>query len=309
VVPRPHTSPRRLLSQHILQLPLPGTVSHALRRTHHRIPTGKGTRVCPPHPHLGAAPDSRRLETHPQPWPFQCQGACIDLHDGQRRHPPSVHDERDRRFYGLDFRAGFGILLILATTLTGLGLSGVCRRYLVWPENLVACTLLNTPHEDDDTGQKTAISSFCMPWQAHFCGHFFRAFYSSACHFSRGCAGSRRVRISFLRLGDGTTDELHLADDLVINQLFGTVSGLGMGFITFDWSQIAWIGSPLVVPWWAQMHAFAGFVLVHWILLPILYYTNVSSPHSALTRCAGVLTNNPHHRPGTSHAYWWTRRV
>ena len=65
------------------------------------------------------------------------------------------------------------------------------------------------------------------------------------------------------------------ADDLVINQLFGTVSGLGMGFITFDWSQISFIGSPLMVPWWAQVHVFAGFVLVYWIILPILYYTNV----------------------------------
>ena len=65
-------------------------------------------------------------------------------------------------------------------------------------------------------------------------------------------------------------------DNLVINQLFGTVSGLGMGFITFDWSQIAFIGSPLMVPWWAQVHVFAGFVLAYWIILPILYYTNVS---------------------------------
>jgi hypothetical protein len=35
------------------------------------------------------------------------------------------------------------------------------------------------------------------------------------------------------------TNELHPAENLVVNQLFGTVSGLGMGFITFDWSQIS----------------------------------------------------------------------
>jgi len=70
------------------------------------------------------------------------------------------------RFYGLDFGPGFEILLILATTLTGFGLSGVCRRYLVWPtsmiwpQNLVSCTLLNTLHEEDDTGQKTDISRY-----------------------------------------------------------------------------------------------------------------------------------------------------
>ena len=72
------------------------------------------------------------------------------------------------------------------------------------------------------------------------------------------------------------------ADNLVVNQLFGTVTGLGMGVITFDWSQISNIGSPLMVPWWAQVHVFAGFVVMYWLVLPILYYTNVSFPLSLL---------------------------
>jgi hypothetical protein len=61
-----------------------------------------------------------------------------------------------------------------------------------------------------------------------------------------------------------------------VNQLFGVSSGLGMSFITFDWTQIMWIGSPLMIPWWAEVHIFTGFVLFYWILTPILYYTNVS---------------------------------
>jgi len=65
----------------------------------------------------------------------------------------------------------------------------------------------------------------------------------------------------------------------VVNQLFGTVSGLGMGLVTFDWAQISWIGSPLMIPWWAQLHIFAGFALFYWLLLPILYYTNVCTFH------------------------------
>ena len=31
-----------------------------------------------------------------------------------------------------------------------------------------------------------------------------------------------------------------------MNQLFGLSTGLGMGLLTFDWLQIAYIGSPLV---------------------------------------------------------------
>ena len=62
-----------------------------------------------------------------------------------------------------------------------------------------------------------------------------------------------------------------------------------MSFITFDWTQIAWIISPLTVPWWAQLQTFIGFVLFIWILAPALYYTNVSNTHTLLS-CTTVLT-------------------
>src|SRR5258706_10746859 len=77
-----------------------------------------------------------------------------------------------------------------------------------------------------------------------------------------------------------------------------------MGFITFDWSQISYTGSPLMVPWWAQVHVFAGFVVMYWLVLPLLYYTNVGFPLSrpVLTRrlCADVLTNAFYYRSGIS---------
>ena len=68
-----------------------------------------------------------------------------------------------------------------------------------------------------------------------------------------------------------------LAENKVVNQLFGTVMGLGMSAVSFDWNQISWIGSPLMVPWWAEVHIFIGFVLFWWIILPILYYNDVRS--------------------------------
>lgn len=62
----------------------------------------------------------------------------------------------------------------------------------------------------------------------------------------------------------------------IINQLFGIRTGLGMSILSFDWSQISWPGSPLVTPWWAEVNIIVGFLLFYWILVPILYYTNVS---------------------------------
>lgn len=49
-------------------------------------------------------------------------------------------------------------------------------------------------------------------------------------------------------------------ENVVVNQLFGYTSGLGMSLITFDWSQIAYIGSPLASPWWAEANVAVGFV-------------------------------------------------
>lgn len=48
-----------------------------------------------------------------------------------------------------------------------------------------------------------------------------------------------------------------------------------MGVLDFDWNQIAFIGSPLMVPWWAEVHIMIGFVLTYWFVVPILYYSDV----------------------------------
>lgn len=47
-----------------------------------------------------------------------------------------------------------------------------------------------------------------------------------------------------------------------------------MSLFTFDWTQIAFIGSPLATPWWAEGNVAFGFVLFFWIITPILYWTN-----------------------------------
>ncbi|THH00783.1 hypothetical protein EW026_g1809 [Hermanssonia centrifuga] len=52
--------------------------------------------------------------------------------------------------------------------------------------------------------------------------------------------------------------------------------------------QIAYIGSPLATPWWAEANIAAGMVFFFWIIAPALYYTNtwfaaylpISSTHS-----------------------------
>lgn len=40
--------------------------------------------------------------------------------------------------------------------------------------------------------------------------------------------------------------------------------------VTFDWAQIAYIGSPLVTPFWAAMNIVGGLVVVMWIVAPLM---------------------------------------
>lgn len=62
--------------------------------------------------------------------------------------------------------------------------------------------------------------------------------------------------------------------NIVVNQLFGMVSGLGLSPITFDWSQVAYNTNPLLSPFWAALNVFAGFAVFFWVCVPGIVYTN-----------------------------------
>lgn len=170
-------------------------------------------------------------------------------------------------FYELSLGFWFSVVLILATQLTGFGLAGLCRRFLVWPasmvwpQNLMTCTLLNTLHAEEDENAGIGRFRFFM---YVFTGSFFFFFlpgylFQALSMFSWICWIA--------------------PNNVPLNQVFGVASGLGMSVLTFDWTVIQWVGNPFMIPWWAEVHIFAGFVIFYWILTPILYYTNVSLPY------------------------------
>lgn len=150
-------------------------------------------------------------------------------------------------YYNISLGYWFNLVLVLATQLTGFGLAGLCRRFLVWPasmvwpQNLVACTLLNTLHaeDDDETGGLSRYKYYMIATTVAFGFFFLPGFLFTALSiFSWVC--------------------WLVPKNVPINQLFGVESGLGMSVITFDWTQVSWIGSPLMVPWWAEVHVFFG---------------------------------------------------
>lgn len=169
------------------------------------------------------------------------------------------------KFYNIPKGIGFDFLTVLTTNVIGFSFAGICRRYLVWPaglvwpQNLVTCTLFNTFHAEDDDGSDGSLTRyrfFTIVLAGAFAWYFLPGFlFTALSSFSFICWAAPRNR--------------------VVNQLFGVSSGLGMSVLTFDWSQIAYIGSPLIIPWWAEVNMFVGFLFLYWLLTPILYYTNV----------------------------------
>ncbi|KAM0747315.1 OPT-domain-containing protein [Meredithblackwellia eburnea MCA 4105] len=171
-------------------------------------------------------------------------------------------------YYDRKPSALFDIVYWLSTQMIGYGLAGFARRFLVWPagiiwpQNLSWCTLMNTLHaEDDEDGGKREISRnrlMIYVMAGSFFWYFLPGFlFQALSYFSFICwMAPNNVRV---------------------NHLFGVTTGLGMSIITFDWSQIAYLGSPLVVPWWAIVNISIGFVFVFWFLAPILYYSNAGN--------------------------------
>ncbi|KAK0244993.1 small oligopeptide transporter [Armillaria nabsnona] len=161
-----------------------------------------------------------------------------------------------RVYYNQQYNFSYQWFMVMSTQLIGYAIGGVARRFLVappsmiWPSNLVNCALFNTLHSQQyaGIGNRGGISRerfFVYAFLASFAWYFFPGYlFQALSYFSW---------ITWIK-----------PDDVVLAQLFGYVHGLGMSVVTFDWGQIAYIGSPLATPWWAEANIFTGFVFFFW---------------------------------------------
>ncbi|KAK1470338.1 OPT family small oligopeptide transporter [Colletotrichum cuscutae] len=172
-----------------------------------------------------------------------------------------------RVFYGLEAGWGFELTVTLSTILYGFALAGLCYALVVeppgllWPGVLGSTALnaaLHTGKREDETEAKWTASRykfFMLAFIASFCWYWFPDFI-------------------FPALGYFTWVCWIAPNNAVVNQVFGMKSGIGLFPFTFDWSQIAYIGSPLVVPTWAILNILASLVFWIYIISPALYYSN-----------------------------------
>lgn len=170
------------------------------------------------------------------------------------------------KFYGSDFGAGFAICAILSTQVIGFSMAGLARKVLVdspsaiWPANLVTSTFLTNMHVNENhTANGWKISRyafFCLVFTANFFWYFFPGYIFTA--------------LSYFAWPTWIAP-----NNVKVNQVFGASSGMGLFPVTFDWNQIAgYIGSPLIPPASTIVTIFSSIVIIFWIVVPAVYYTN-----------------------------------
>lgn len=168
-------------------------------------------------------------------------------------------------FYKQDAGILYQLLLTLSTQILGYTFAGLTRRFLVrpsgmiWPSTLMSAAMFTTLHKEEN---KPANGWTITRWNFFFVvftGGFFFYFLP----------GLLMPALSYFNV-----ITWFAPDNVVVSNLFGVVSGLGLFPLTFDWAQIAYIGSPLLTPFWAAMNVVGGLVIVMWIVAPIAYYNN-----------------------------------
>jgi len=170
------------------------------------------------------------------------------------------------QFYKQEAPILYQLLLTLSTQILGYTFAGLTRRFLVrpsgmiWPGTLMSASMFTTLHKEEN---KEANGWRISRW------NFFYAVWLGAFLFYF-LPGLLMPALSYFNV-----ITWFAPDNVVLANLFGVVSGLGLFPMTFDWAQIAYIGSPLLTPFWAAMNVIGGLVVVMWIIAPIAYYCNL----------------------------------
>ena len=143
-----------------------------------------------------------------------------------------------RVLYGQTIPMAFQILLAIGSHCIGFCLGGILRQFVVWPSNMIwpsalsTCALLNTLHKTYTDSNQSYLPHERFFWMAT-AGSFI--WYWVPGYLFTGLSMFNWV--------------CWIApENVFINTLFGTNTGLGMSILTFDWALISSLGNPLIAP-------------------------------------------------------------
>ncbi|CAF1629976.1 unnamed protein product, partial [Didymodactylos carnosus] len=140
------------------------------------------------------------------------------------------------------------------------------RRFLVWPSSLIwpgnlpfiaVFRTLSEPSVANPQWKMTRLKFFVIVCVFQFIYHWFPGFIMPI-------------------LGAFSWMCMIKPNNLILSQLTG-INGLGLGALQLNWNLIRVFGSPIIIPWWAQVNCLVGFIIITWIFIPIAYYSNLWS--------------------------------
>ncbi|GAQ89964.1 oligopeptide transporter [Klebsormidium nitens] len=168
-----------------------------------------------------------------------------------------------RQFYGKELNFGAAVLLVVTTQSVGYGFAGLMRKFLVepahfwWPTNLVNVSLFRTLHEKETGRGMTRIKFFLIA-----------AFLSFIWYMVPGYVMTIMTSLSWICWA--------FKKSVTAQQVGSGLEGLGLGAFALDWATIsAFLLSPLATPWFAIANVLVGFLLVTYVIVPIVYWNNI----------------------------------
>ncbi|KAL7747937.1 OPT superfamily [Sorochytrium milnesiophthora] len=173
-------------------------------------------------------------------------------------------------YYQMDIGHLACLGFLLATSLSGFGVAGICQRFLVrpahmlWPTSFPQIALVQSFHAGDNAETDPNV------------GENGRRHISRLKVFFIACFGIFCYEVIPTWVAPALTYIgvlcLISPNNAVVQMLGSPVSGLGIGSLTFEWSMIG--GGSMNLPWWVQVNNFVSSIIFVWILTPLSWRYN-----------------------------------
>ncbi|KAK7351546.1 hypothetical protein VNO77_11088 [Canavalia gladiata] len=164
-----------------------------------------------------------------------------------------------RAFYGRKITFLASWLLVLTTQVLGYGWAGIMRNYVVepaqmwWPATLVQVSLFRALHEKEM--RRMSKEKFFLI--ALLC--------SFAWYVVPGYLFTTLSAISWICW--------IFPHSVTAHQIGSGQNGLGLGSFSLDWTAVAaFLGNPLVTPFFAIANIIVGYILLMYVMMPVAYW-------------------------------------
>jgi OPT family small oligopeptide transporter len=166
-------------------------------------------------------------------------------------------------FYNVDMGWGFQLLFTMSSQLIGIGLAGLCRRFLVWPSAMIwPSQFANTSLFYALHDRSKSDGSNTNGWVISRYRYFFYVLAGMFCYY--WIPGVLWQGLSVFAFVTWIKPE-----NVVVNQLFGGFTGLSLIPLTFDWTYVtAYLLDPLLSPTHTHVNVLIGMFM--FVIIPTI---------------------------------------